>query len=216
MRLEVTVRHTGWANVLPLQEGERSPCAVRPPLPCPPSPPRTKRITGVPHGPGPAPCRCGLPTLQELGALPTGVSGTVRAGVAQTRPPRVRSSVPRRARAGQMRPETGPRRVSCSSGRWTVRPHPHVRPTFASAQGGTRVRKRNEPPRSRSAERRFKGTGDSRLAKRTVLRESPLTRSLSGAWMLHHHSPRRADWAVTAIHRCPVDPRCFAIRERKK
>lgn len=61
------------------------------------------------------------------------------------------------------------------------------------------------PPRPPSAERRFKGTRDSRIAKRTVLRESPFMRSLSGARMLHHHSSRRKARAVTALRRRPVD-----------
>jgi hypothetical protein len=61
------------------------------------------------------------------------------------------------------------------------------------------------PPRPRSAKRRFKGTRDSRIAKRTVLRESPFMRSLSGVRMLHHHSSRRKARAVTALRRRPVD-----------
>jgi hypothetical protein len=56
-----------------------------------------------------------------------------------------------------------------------------------------------------SAGRRLAGTRGSQKAKRTALRESPFMRSLSGVWMLHHHSSRRKARAVTALCRRPVD-----------
>lgn len=187
----MTVRHTGWADVLPPGRGAITVrCEATGSVPTVAAVRgarhRATAWSGNPHG---AVADCWRSRSRGLNR--PGVSGTVCAEDAGTRPfvgPQFRSE----ARAGQNEPETGPRRDSCSGGHWTVHPHPQVRPTFASTQGGTRLRKTDGPPRPRSAERRFKGTGSSRLAKRTVLRENPLMRSLSGAWVLHHHSPHRA------------------------